>query len=391
MTDWTTFRELMPVTQALTYLNHAAVGPISQPVHSALVKMADTKLFGSAEINFQDIHDGYPRLRESLATLLNAQPDDIALTGSTSQGVSSILAALNWQEDSSRGLAINDLEFTSNSFAYQQIAKKFHVPIYVVKARKDENNCMFLDLNDYEELLEKHPLQIIGVSHVQFSNGYKSDLKKLALLAHKYHTLVLVDGIQSIGVENLDIKETNIDFLVAGAYKWCLGPFSIGMMYIKNELVQKMDPLVIGAFSDQNPFDFQHHDFHPSTKAQRMSAYGGPNLLTDAYNESISLINKFGIKNIENRTAELTDHFIEQIQDTIPSCEIESRRNSSEKSSIMRIKLPESVDLKTLPDLLMAKYKISVSIRSGGLRVSPHCYNTEEELNYLVYTIKKIL
>ena len=57
----------------------------------------------------------------------------------------------------------------------------------------------------------------------------------------------------------------------------------------------------------------------------------------------------------------------------------------------MRIKLPESVDLKTLPDLLMAKYKISVSIRSGGLRVSPHCYNTEEELNNLVYTIKKIL
>ena len=369
MIEWTTFREIMPVTNTLTYLNHAAVGPIPDSVHSALVRMADIKVFGNYDINFQDVHNGYPEVRNSLASLLNTNPDNISLISSTSQGISSILASLDWHEDLTRGIAINDLEFTSNSFAYQQIAKRFHVPIYIIKAKRDENNCMFLDLDSYEEVLEKHSLRIIGISHVQFSNGYQTDLKKLATIAHKSNTLVLVDGIQSVGVLNVDVRSTNIDFLVAGAYKWCLGPFTMGLMYIRTDLIEKMDPIVVGALSDQNPSDFQHHEFHPSNKAQRFYAYGGPNLLAYAYGESVNVINKFGINNIQNRAFQLTDYFIEQLQDTLPSCKVESRRNLGEKSSIIRIKLPGSVDLEKFSAILKSKYRIIISIRSGGLRI----------------------
>ena len=388
MTDWTKLRDEMTITKVFTYLNHAAVAPLPISVKNAWEKVINMQNLGDTAMDFKAIHNGYLDVRKEIGTLIQAHPDEIALTLSSAHGISTALTSLDWQEDLQKGIIINDFEFTSNSFAYQQIAKKYHVPLHIVKS-KTINNHIYLLIEDFEKILSEYPIRIIGISHVQFINGYQIDLQKLSTLAHKYGALVLVDGIQSVGAIGLDVQKTNIDFLAVGGYKWCLGPLSTGFLYVRKDLIDKAEPLIVSAFSDQDPLNFQHHIFNPHMDARRFQAIGAPQIV--GLGESIHLINQFGIANIQHRIFKLIDYLLEQIHLHLTNISIESSLEYGERSGILRIKLPEGIDLDALLKILNQKYKISVSVRSGGLRISPHAYNTEEELEYFVKSLKENL
>ena len=388
MVDWTLIRDKMAIVKTITYLNHAAVAPLPISTKNVWQKVVDDQELGDTTLDLKAIHEGYPDVRKEIGTLIHAHPDDIALTVSAAHGISTALTSLDWHEDLNKGIILNDLEYTSNSFAYQQIAKRYHVPLHVIKS-KTKNNYVYPSLEDYEEILREHPIRIIGISHVQFINGYQTDLQKLSSLAHKYGALVLVDGIQSVGAIDLDVQKTNVDFVAVGGYKWCLGPLSTGFLYVRKDLIEKTEPLVVGAFSDQDPFNFQHHIFHPYTNARRFQAIGAPQIV--GLGESIHLLNQFGIENIQHRIFELLDYFIEQLHTHLANIHLESSLERNERSGILRLKLPEGIDLEQLPKTLNQKYKISASVRLGGLRISPHAYNTEEDLDYLIKSLKDFI
>ena len=152
MVDWTLFRDKMAIVKTFTYLNHAAVAPLPISTKNVWQKVVDDQELGDTALDLKAIHEGYPDVRKEIGTLIHAHPDDIALTVSAALGISTALTSLDWHEDLNKGIILNDLEYTSNSFAYQQIAKRYHVPLHVIKS-KTKNNYVYPSLEDYEEIL----------------------------------------------------------------------------------------------------------------------------------------------------------------------------------------------------------------------------------------------
>jgi selenocysteine lyase/cysteine desulfurase len=329
----------------------------------------------------------FKTVRSEISQLINSSNKEIALSISTAHGISQILSSMDWSKKDDKGIIINDLEFTSNSFPYQQISKKFGIPLYVIKSKK-KNQIDIIDIDDIKEQIENSSVNVIGISHVQFLNGFAIDLEKITKMAHEYGVLVLVDAIQSIGALNVDVKKTGIDFLAAGGYKWCLGPLSTGFMYIKQELINSLEPMFVGPTSDKKPMDFQHHEFNPQDSALKF--HGAMYTYSAGLGESIKLLNNVGINNIESKIKKLVEYISEEFITNIPNSQIVSPIRK-EGSGILTIKLPENIKLEGLDEKLTKEYNVSISLRSGGIRFSPHAYNTEEEIDSCISVIKKII
>ena len=171
--DIDTFRQGMSVVNHYCFLNNAANGPFHDSVIEEIRKIADVQLYGDVNLPLDDLRNGFSVVKKPISQLIQCQEDELALTSTTAHGIALVLESINWSKGSKQGIIIDDLEFTTNSFAYQQIAKKFNVQLYVIK-----NHNGFLDLDDYEKLLQKKKgIKIIGISHVQFTNGFKINLK----------------------------------------------------------------------------------------------------------------------------------------------------------------------------------------------------------------------
>ncbi|MHA1990155.1 MAG: aminotransferase class V-fold PLP-dependent enzyme [Candidatus Hodarchaeales archaeon] len=387
MTSLNDFRNEMPVTDSYIYFNHASIGPNPKSTTKIMEDLVSSKKNGVEGIDWDPIMTQFKTVRSEISQLINSSNKEIALSISTAHGISQILSSMDWSKKDDKGIIINDLEFTSNSFPYQQISKKFGIPLYVIKSKK-KNQIDIIDIDDIKEQIENSSVNVIGISHVQFLNGFAIDLEKITKMAHEYGVLVLVDAIQSIGALNVDVKKTGIDFLAAGGYKWCLGPLSTGFMYIKQELINSLEPMFVGPTSDKKPMDFQHHEFNPQDSALKF--HGAMYTYSAGLGESIKLLNNVGINNIESKIKKLVEYISEEFITNIPNSQIVSPIRK-EGSGILTIKLPENIKLEGLDEKLTKEYNVSISLRSGGIRFSPHAYNTEEEIDSCISVIKKII
>ena len=389
MTDWIQFREEMPVTKEIIYLNHAAIGPLTQSAQMVWKSIIDSQARGFIDLDWKEIISGFPKLRTEIAQLIHASVDEIAPITTAAHGIDIILGSLNWHHDSSKGILLNDMEFTTNSFPYQQVARKYNLPLHVVKSKRDkETEALYLDLGDFESILVSNPIRLVVISHVQFMNGFTIDLQKLIDMTHVHGAMILVDAFQSVGALDVDVHALDVDFLISGGYKWCLGPTSSGFLFVRKSLIGELQPLHVGAFSEAPPVNMVHHEFTPHTSALRFTASLYHQCL--ALTPAIKLINDYGITNIEHRILQLTDYLVEQFSRHLPSIQLSSVRTTKQnKSGIVLYTFPDTIKPSKLVKKL-AEQKIIVALRAGGLRFSPHCYNTEQEIDVLVTSLKSL-
>jgi selenocysteine lyase/cysteine desulfurase len=186
-----------------------------------------------------------------------------------------------------------------------------------------------------------------------------------------------VDAIQSLGVFPLDVQKTPIDALAADGHKWLLGPEGAGIGYVRGELVERLHPIGVGAFSTVNPWAFTTIDFTLKPHAGRWEggAYNMPGLT--ALGASLELLLNAGIDNVRRRVIELTDYLCDNAVSR--GWKVFSSRAENEKSGIVSLIHP------TRPsDEVMKRCKaagVAVNNRAGRVRVSPHAYNTESEID----------
>ncbi|MHA1983274.1 MAG: aminotransferase class V-fold PLP-dependent enzyme [Candidatus Hodarchaeales archaeon] len=387
MTSLNDFRNEMPVTNSYIYFNHASIGPNPKSTTKIMNDLVSSMKDGVAGIDWDPIMTQFKSVRSEISQLINSSNKEIALSISTAHGISQILSSMDWTKKADKGIIINDLEFTSNSFPYQQISKKFGIPLYVIRSKK-KNYVDGINIDDIKEQIENTSANIIGISHVQFLNGFRTDIEKLTKMAHEYGVKVFIDAIQSVGAINVDVKKTGIDYLAAGGYKWCLGPLSTGFIYIKEELLNSLEPMFVGPTSDKKPMDFQHHVFDPQDSALKF--HGSLYPYSVGLGESIKLLNSVGINNIESRISKLINYASAEFVSNIPNTRILSPIGT-EGCGILTLKLPENVKLEGLDEKLVKEHKISISLRLGGIRLSPHAYNTEEEIDRCISVIKKLI
>jgi selenocysteine lyase/cysteine desulfurase len=222
--------------------------------------------------------------------------------------------------------------------------------------------------------------RLLTISFVEFASGFRNDLDALGELCRGRGIAFFVDAIQGLGVLPLDVQATPVDFLAADGHKWLLGPEGAGILYVRREWVDRLRPINVGWNSVVGAWDFSHIDFRLKPHAGRWES-GTLNVAgIVALGAALELLLEIGVPAIAARVLELTDELCARAAGA--GLEVFSSRVPAERSGIVSLSVP-GADPRALARRCRAA-GVVVAARGGRLRVSPHCYNTTEELERLL-------
>jgi selenocysteine lyase/cysteine desulfurase len=268
------------------------------------------------------------------------------------------------------------MEFMSNLYPWQALAKH--------KLRVIRNRDGILRMEDFSEAIDTKT-RVVAVSYVQYANGFRIDLKELSKIAHENDACIVTDAVQAVGQMPLDMSKLGVDFLATSGYKWLLSPISTGFLYVKKELFEELWPTIVGYRSDENPMQFGFREFQAAHTARRYEA-GQLNFPGFAgMNESIGLLQEVGVDKIRVRILSLVDRVVDGLKHST-SVHVKSCLDEAFRSGILNLACrdPDSVAKRLL------QRGIVISVRGEGLRISPHFYNTESEIDKLVSELNAI-
>jgi cysteine desulfurase/selenocysteine lyase len=364
-------RKMFPIVQSKIFMNHAAMSPLPKPTIQAVQRF--TKAFSETGAIQEDPYEP----KKSFAKLVGAAKDEIAFVPNTSTGLNITAHMLEYPSGSN--IVTTDLEYPS--VVYPWLGRRLGAKVRYVK---NVNGKILLD--DVEKAVDDNTVAL-AISHVEYTNGFRHDLRSLAEIAHKHGAYFIVDAIQSAGVIPIDVKRDDVDFLTAGCYKWLLGPAGAGFLCVRRELVEKFEPPFIG-WASVKPEVFETIDFWDiwtlklSETAARFEV-GCPSIysLIGAI-ASLQLLLDVGISNIEKCVLALTSRLIEAVKER--RLKLQTPEEQEYRSGIVNF----LIDKPKRRVKRLSRKGIIVSARAHGIRVSPHFYNTEEEIDQLVKELK---
>ena len=317
-----------PVTERYIYLNHAGVSPIPAAAAAAgsllLSRVRDEGAFRTRKWLEES-----EAARGRFAALIGASPDEVAFIKNTSEGLSFIAAGFPWKEGDN--LVTADVEFPSNIYPWLRL-EAHGVEVRLVKAREGRvpKEDLFAACDGKTRL--------IALSSVEFANGYRNDLASIGEFCRKQGIFFCVDAIQSLGVLPMDVKACGIDALAADGHKWLLSPEGIGGVYLSREVLEMVEPVVLGWHSVRNRFDFERYDFRLSPDARRFEPGSFNAVGIAAFDASLELLLGVGVERIWERVRRLTEGVLESAERE--GYEIVSPRNPEERSGIVTFRVP---------------------------------------------------
>ena len=373
-------RMQMPVAQNLAYFDHAAVAPLPQVTAEAIstwLEQATTK----GDVCWPQWAKRVEAIRRSAANLINAAADEIAFIPNTSIGINLVAEGFPWEDGDNIVTFAN--EFPANLYPWMNLRSRG------VSTRVVEVDRGIPDLNRLFEHCDTRT-RIISISWVSFSSGYrfnKNQLKSIIHDAHQCGIYVLLDAIQGLGVFPLDVAELGIDFLAADGHKWMLGPEGAGIFYLQKQHLELLRPLMVGWHSVANAYDFSHIDWKPRQQAARYEG-GSQNMVgTLGFGASLEFLQTLGVTPSQSPIAEQILNYTQHAQQELTAlgAVIYGPSDTEHQSGITCFTLPE-VDLTQLRRQCL-EAGIVLSHRDGRLRISPHAYNNQQDLDRLLALI----
>lgn len=372
----------LSVLKSKIFLNHAAVSPLPLRAAEAMKKFINDKVVAQSTQNV-DLEFWKNKILNSksvFAKLIGAKEEEIAYIPNTTFGLNIVAHLLPYGRGSN--VVTNTLEYLSNVITWLKLREK-GVEVHFVR---DANGRVSLDM--LREKIDDKTVAV-AIGQVGWYNGFRHDLRAISEMTHEKGAFLVVDAIQSVGNMKIDVKRDGIDFLSCGTYKWLLGPQGAGFLFIKEDLIEKFNPPIVG----ENSLDpdlvekniYKGFDLFELKYSRGIGKYEVVHINDVSYvgaEESMNLILNFGIDQVERKIKEIDDHLIEGLLEI--GCEIQTPINEEERHAIINFKTKDVE--KTMNEL--TKNGIIVSQRMSGIRVSPHFYNTRDEIDKLLEILK---
>lgn len=369
-------RKLFPITEKYIYLDHAGVAPVSLPASQAAAAYMESAA-RNAEFDYDDLMEEVENVRNDFADLISSKPEEIAFVRNTSHGISLVASGLDWKEGDS--VIIYEKTFPANIYPWLNLENK-GVKVKFIKAEKP-----FFTVSDIEELVDSST-RLVSLSSVEFTNSYRTDLESVGRFCREKGIYFFVDAIQTLGVFPMDVKKFNIDFLAADGHKWLLSPEGTGVFYCSHDIAPKINPPVLGWKSIINEFEFETIDFNLKPNALRFEEGSQCALGILTLGASLRLLKEHGIQNVQNEIQRLGDLIIRHAEERGFKLSCPADKGSRGGAVVFK----GDFDAGEIKEKLGEK-NIMVKARGGGLRVAPHIYNTEEEIETLFLEIDKLL
>jgi selenocysteine lyase/cysteine desulfurase len=365
-----------PVLKHWDFFNHAGVSPMSAAATEGMRKHAAESAAGAylGTSWYMDIE----RLRLLTASLVNAHRDEIAFVKNTSEGISIVASGLDWQWGDR--IVSTAVEYPANIYPWMEVARSRGVKLILVPEETDAAGRRMISADRILHEAADPRTRLVSLSHVEFASGQRHDLAKIGAFCRANRKLFNVDAIQSIGVLPVDVKAMNIDYLSADGHKWMLGPEGAGFFYCRRELLERTRPLMIGWMNVINNQEYGDYDYTLQSTAQRFECgtYNVPGLL--ALKGSLELLVSAGIDAIAERVKQLTARLIDGLQSK--GYPVLSPRQEEAWSGI--VSFTSTRDYAELIRNLRRDHHTEIAVREGRLRVAPHFYNTDEQIDRLI-------
>jgi selenocysteine lyase/cysteine desulfurase len=380
MPNWDNLRDDFPVTKKYSYLANAAIGPIPLPVYKEALGFYQDTMCHSEHL-WNDWVTKIQHTKDLYAKFIGAgSGKDIAFTHSTSEGMNIVAHML-----SDKGNIIsNELEFPSSNLPW---------------LNKNRNNVKFVKANrgnkilieDIVKMISENPdAKTLVTSHVQYSTGFKQDLKTLHGIAKEKGLFLVVNATQSLGALNFSVKDYGVDFMVGTGHKWLLSSFGIGAFYLRRKYLEDLTfkPAFFGQSGQKEKEVYSNNMKINMSKDASKFELGTPNFQNIfSLNAAIKYLSRIGIHQIERRLLYLADYLIDKIQNI--GLEILSPIEEKKYRSQIIVFKPKGDPINLVTEL-EKKHKIVVSARGKGIRVSPHFYNNEDDIDKLISILSKL-
>jgi cysteine desulfurase/selenocysteine lyase len=371
-------RSLFPVTEKFIYMNHAAVSPLSKPVRDAMVGITDDVMLNGTG-NYDDWYRTYELARSAAARLVNAQPHEIAFMPNTSAAISAIANGLELR--SGDNIVSCEVEFPANVYPWMRLKEELGITMKLAPERDGR-----VDPDELISLMDDRT-RIVTLSWVQFASGFRSDLARVGRECRARGVFFMVDAIQGLGALKLDVERDYVDAFAADGHKYLLGTEGAALLFVSDRVIERIKPTVLGWTSVKKYDQFSHSalDYKLDYREGALRFECGSLNTVGVYGlrAALDLFLEVGPERIEEYILSLSDYLADRLRDK--DYEVISPRRTGEKSAIVcckhrRFSAGELYGALRSRDIITAP-------RMNRLRISPHFYNTREEVDTLVSTL----
>jgi cysteine desulfurase/selenocysteine lyase len=355
------------------YLNHASTGPL--PARSRRALSAWTESRGepwriSDDMEFEVME----RARDLAARLIGATADEIALMTNTSHGINIASRCLPLRKGDV--VLSSDREFPANVYPWMALAREGIV--------YERIPCTAGGLPDDEAILQaldRPRVRVLTLSWVSFATGFTVDLERMGRACRERDIYFVVDAIQGVGVRPLDTHRCHIDILACGGQKWLLSPWGTGFAYVRRDLARKLEPREVGWLAVRGSRDFNRlvdYDLSWYDDARRFEVGTLPYQDFAAFCTSVEMLLDVGIACISSHVSALVDRMMSRLHSG--GAVVVTPDDGARRAGIVTVR---TNDAERVSEQL-ARAGIVCGVREGAIRLSPHLYSTEDDVDRAV-------
>jgi selenocysteine lyase/cysteine desulfurase len=366
------YRDDFPVTSQLTYLNHAAVAPLCRPAAEAMKQLADDALnYGS--LHYDQWMAAYQGLRSAAARLINASSGEIAIVKNTSEGVATIALGLDWK--SGDRIVVFQEEFPANYFPWLRLESK---GVQISR----------LSIHDPLDRIAEaiRGARLLAISYVNYLSGYRVDLDTIGRLCREHNCFFFVDAIQGMGAFPIDVERSQIDALSADGHKWMLGPEGNGILYVRKNRLDQIEPVEFGWTNAAGYADYASRDMTPRPDAGRYECGTLNTIGCFGQRAAIEFLLAIGVEHITASVERLADRIYRGVR--AKGYEVLAERTLETGSGIVSFRHPR-VDAREIVTKLR-EARIAAAPRQGWIRTSPHFYIDPAEIDRMLEVLPAV-
>ncbi|MCH9651164.1 MAG: aminotransferase class V-fold PLP-dependent enzyme [Deltaproteobacteria bacterium] len=379
--DLGTWREQIPLLRSFVAMNNCSQGPQTIATREAARGFLDT--WNQAGMNWPGWMEEVERARTEFASLIHASPEEVAVSTSVSAAAASVASALDFSAERPR-VVVSGAEFPTVAHVWQSHRK------YGAEVDRVSDRDGVVALEDYDSVVGERT-RVVSACHGDYRNGERQDIAALAQRVHRKGALIFVDAYQTLGIEEVDVRAMDVDFLACGNLKYLMGTAGIAFLYVRRELIDQLEPAVTGWFGRANPFGFEPRVLDWADTARRFDT--GTPAVINAYIASagMAMIRQVGPAAIAAWGRSLSCRLLEGAE--VRGLTVLGSRDATRKT-------PSTAILCHWDSHRVSSHQVEAGLRLRGvlasargpaIRLAPHFYSTFEDVDRALDALVEVL
>lgn len=382
------FRAQFPGTARWAYLETSARGLLPLAARDAVLRYFDGHMNEGGDK--ASMFEAIERVRGKFARLIHAHPDEVAIVKNVSEGLNAIVTAIPWKHGDN-AVICTEIEHPNSIYALYNARDRYGAEVRSV----DPSDAYANPVQGIADAMDANT-RIVIVSSVTFTTGSRTDLDAIGALCRSRNVILLVDGAQSVGALEFDVRTTPVDAMTVGASKYLCGPYGFGFLYVRRERAELMQPgslarygIDLGTAHEGEKGDGTSYRLMPGAMRFEVGSYNY--MGANAVEVSLDLLQDVGVPAIERHVLALARRFTAALHELgLPVLSGRDERHFSQVVLVGKVEPDAKVEALTadLHETLMAN-GVKASLRHGRLRFSFHYYNTDEDLDRAIAVLRR--